>query len=119
MGLDHLNDSDSAADLAFTVFSSMVKALRKGLKDKSNEYNTNGPVNVALFFEAFIVPVAEEYQDYSDVWDLARDTKTELEKHLSMSKKADWGGDLENKKMHITAYNRMLKALNKFLDMPR
>lgn len=116
MGLNSVRNSDSASDLAYDAIGSMVKGLRKGLKEEGNEYNTNGPVNVALFFEAYIIPLAEEYQDYSDVWDLARDTKTELQAFRNKMKENDWGKDVTNKKMHIDAYNRMLKALNRFLE---
>lgn len=115
MGLDTLGESDHAADLAYVALGSMVKELRKGLKEKANEYNTSGPVNVALFFEAFILPAKDEFQSYSDVWDLARETKELLLEHKDRSKKSDWGGDDANKKMHIDAYNRMLRSLDKFL----
>ena len=115
MGLRHFNDSDMAADLASVAVSKMVNELRVGLKEKANEYNTNGPINVALFFEAFIVPLADEYKSYSDVWDLARDTKDLLEKHRNMSNKLRWD-DSANKKDHIGSYDRMIKSLDSFLS---
>jgi hypothetical protein len=56
MGLSCVCDSDAASDLAGNVFSGMVKTLRAGLKERGNEYNTDGPVNVALFIEEYLNP---------------------------------------------------------------
>ncbi len=40
--------SDSASDLASEAAGAMAKVLKKGMKDKGNEYNTPGYVNVAM-----------------------------------------------------------------------
>lgn len=48
-GLATYTDSDTAADLAFVAIRAMCKELRKGLKDKGNDWNTCGIDNVALF----------------------------------------------------------------------
>ncbi len=116
MGLGHLNDSDNAADLAFSVVNQMVERLREGLAEKGNAYNTKGPVNVALFFEAFILPLADEYRSYAEMWDLVRDTKDALKKRRDKSEVLNWDGDEQNKKEHLDAYDRMLGSLDEFLN---
>lgn len=113
MGLDCVNDSDRASDLAYTVFKAMAKELRKGLKEAGNEYNTNGVVNVALFIEEYLEPQNFHYQE--EVINLVKDTRTELEKHIHKSDTAEWDSE-KNKAWHMKAYNRMLKNLNKFLE---
>jgi len=116
MGLEHLNDSDMAADLASVVMDKMFKELKKGLKEKANEYNTNGAVNVALFFEAFILPVADEYKYCGEAFDVALSAKTTLEsQRANMKISLDWDDEV-NKKMHLDAYARMIKSLDRFLS---
>lgn len=113
MGLDCVNDSDRASDLAYTVFKAMAKELRKGLNDSGNEYNTNGVVNVALFIEQYMDPKDFHYED--EVISLVKDTKTALEEYISSMDGEEWD-DEKNKAWHMKAYNRMLKNLNKFLE---
>lgn len=116
MGLEHINDSDMAADLAYVVMDKMFKELKKGLKEKANEYNTSGPVNVALFYEAFILPVADEYKYRPEAFEVALSAKKMLEERRAMMKIAlDWD-DEANKKMHLDAYARMIKSLDRFLS---
>jgi hypothetical protein len=55
MGLDNYGESDHAANLADSVVSAVCKELKEGVKLRSNEYNTPGPINVALFAEAFLL----------------------------------------------------------------
>jgi hypothetical protein len=108
MGLKHWVDSDMAADLAANAEKALVKVLRKGLKEKGNEFNTPGPVNVALFLEATIKDA-----DYSD--DLSKlilDTIGLLEKLIVEFKQEKWD-DPSNKRMHMTALGRMVKNLKK------
>jgi hypothetical protein len=113
MGLNCVNDSDRAADLAYGVFKKMADELREGLKEVGNAYNTNGCVNVALFIEEYLDPNNFHYQE--GVINLVKDTRTELEKHIHKSDNAEWDTE-KNKNWHMKAYNRMLKNLNKFLE---
>ena len=48
MGLSSWAESDEAADVAYEVAITTAKILTKALKQKANEYNTPGYVNVAL-----------------------------------------------------------------------
>ena len=48
MGLSSWAESDEAADVAYDVAITTAKILTKALKQKANEYNTPGYVNVAL-----------------------------------------------------------------------
>ena len=54
-------DSDGAADLFYSVQKAAVKAivpvLKEGLKDKGNEWNTPGPLNVAMI-------LVEKFKDW-------------------------------------------------------
>lgn len=116
MGLSCVCDSDAASDLAYNVFKSMTDTLRKGLKERGNEFNTNGPVNVALFIEEYLN--AEDFSFNDDMISLVRETRTKLKDHIEKSKNAEWDCE-RNKKDHLTAYNRMLKNLDSFLSNVR
>src|SRR5574337_585422 len=74
MGLDSFGCSDMAFDLAHEVIDKMAEVLNEGLKNTANEYNTSGPINVSLFFEAFIIPVQEEYVGNEAIGELAKKT---------------------------------------------
>lgn len=106
MGLKHWVDSDSAADLTANAEKALVKVLRKGLKEKGNEYNTPGPVNVALFLEATIKNA--DYND--DLSKLILDTIGLLEKLIAATEREKWD-EARNKRMHLNAYRRMVKNL--------
>jgi hypothetical protein len=108
MGLKHWGESDMAADLAHHAEQSLVKVLRKGLKEKGNEYNTPGPINVALFLEATIKDA--HYND--ELSRLILDTIELLEKLIAKTKREKWNDD-SNKQMHMRAYRRMVRNLKK------
>lgn len=114
MGLDTYSDSDKAWDLSMVAINAMVDKLNEGLKEKGNSFNTKGPVNVALFFEAFIIPLEDEYSNNDQIVMLAKKTRDALKDIRNKSNELDWE-DENNKKDHIEAYDRMLKSLNKFL----
>jgi hypothetical protein len=46
--------SDNASDFAYTVSDKIGKAMLKELENESNEFNTPGCINVALFVEEIL-----------------------------------------------------------------
>jgi hypothetical protein len=114
MGLTCPCDSDNASELKFSVIKGIVKKLRKGLKQKTNEYNTQGPVNVVLVFEEIILPISNHLWVHEEMTKLASDTITELEKLIKQSKEAEWSNE-GNRQMHVKAYQRMIKSMNKHI----
>lgn len=118
MGLSNYVDSDNAADLAYTMQRAMAKELAKGLKEEGNCYNTAGPENVAMVFEAFIIPCREDYKYSDDITNIAVKTLEALQKKIDTDRKSDWD-DEGNRAMHINAYKRMAKALKGYIDHVR
>lgn len=57
MGLGSIAQSDEASDMAWSVVGDMAKKLEIASKKRTNEYNTPGYINVALFFQEIIVPL--------------------------------------------------------------
>ncbi len=98
-----------------------LNLLKKDLAKTGNEYNTSGPVNVAMIFNELIIPV-EYYQGYSGVNDLkklAERTAKKLTAEIKRTEKEDWGPDSDDddrKAMHLSEYRRLLKRLNKFVE---
>jgi hypothetical protein len=117
MGLKAWGESDLAAGATSSAIKALVKSLRESLKEKGNSYNTEGPVNVALFFEAFIVPLKDEYNEcyVDELYKLAEDTAKKLKKIIKQAEKADWD-DSGNKADHLQAYKRMLKSVEKIKE---
>jgi len=117
LGLKHMGDSDNAADLGHDVQEAMANVLLKRLGKTDNVYNTDGPIDVALVFEALIIPAMKSF-DCTKLYNLALETIKKLEEKFDDAKKGsveDWGSH-ENKKMHVNAYNRMLKSMKKFAN---
>lgn len=109
-----LNGSDMAADMASFATSAMVRVLRKELSNKANEYNTPGPVNVALFFEERLIPGGFGQDFHSDLTKLAEETLELLEQHYIACDGAEWD-DATHKNEHMGAYKRMINSMKKFI----
>jgi len=117
MGLSSWGESDSASDMIHGVMDAMAKALKQGLKDKGNQYNTDGITNVSLFYEGFLLPNKEEFAHYEGLIKIAKKTVTQMGYKIMEADKADWGEDSEeNKTMHLDAYKRMVASLNEFIQ---
>jgi hypothetical protein len=113
MGLQHFDESDNACSLTDTVINVMCDKLSKELNRKSNEFNTCGVVNVALFFEAFIVPNKSFcYLDNIKLDQLTTELINRLTKLIDDSEHSEWDC-LSNKRMHINAYKRMLRKIKR------
>ena len=115
-GLDSWVDSDNTFDMTSDIIEGMCESLNTHLKENSNSYNTCGAIDVALFFESFILPIKDEIEDMEFVTDLASETSQELKKLIEAYEKADWNGDEDNKNMHITSCKRMLSSLSQIYD---
>lgn len=107
MGLDHFNDSDSSSDFVYVVTNKIGELCEKELKDKGNPYNTSGDVNVALFAEAFLMTV--KLDDESSLHKAMVSCRDSLQKRLNGIEK---GEDWDDKKMHVSAFKRMIRNLN-------
>ena len=115
MGLEDYNDSDGAFDAAYSAIGAMVESLNNELDtNEGNEYNTCGIINVALFFEAFIIPY-EEFYGIDSLNNLAIKTLKKTEKKIEVDSKKDWDSK-SNKEMHLDAYNRMANSLRSFIE---
>lgn len=66
--------SDSASDAAYNLAKVITKQLRSELKDKGNDHNTPGVVNVA----AIIGEMLQEFNGSEELQALAREVKTKL-----------------------------------------
>lgn len=110
IGLGHWSDSDSAADFVFTVIETVTKLCKKELKDNGNTYNTNGAVNIALFAEEFLATHA--LQEGSDLYKILITTRDQIKEYLKTVKKQE---EWRDKNMHVIAYQRLIKSLNKII----
>jgi hypothetical protein len=113
-GLRNYGESDSASDLASEALEKFLKVLKKGIKDKGNEFNTNGITNCALIIEAFFSRNKKIYLN-DDFIEFILKLKEMLEKQIEEFKKDDTWSDEDNKKFHIKEHKRMLNSLNKIL----
>ena len=110
-----LYGSDAAADAYSWVSNdftkaanSAVKKLRKELKDMHNEYNTSGPVNVALILTESEAPLFFA-SDYPKFLEEAFDA---LGRYAEVSAEAEWD-DSDSKKRHLSSYRALLRKLAK------
>lgn len=107
MGLNGWEESDNAAAFDITLEEVLNKLITKELKDQSNSYNTCGAVNIALLIEDGRLSVAQfNKQNRLKLIELLK------EQILGVSDKSEWD-DEENRKMHLNAYKRMLKNVEK------
>lgn len=111
-----VNGSDFAADAAASLVDNMVKALKKSLQEEGNEYNTSGPVNVAMIFDEIIIP-STFFKDhnYDKLQEIAVITREKLqEEYIKVS--GIKTNDIANKKYHCNKYKSLLNRLDKFIN---
>lgn len=120
-GLRNCGDGDDAAGIVYTHVASLIKVLKTSLKEKGNEVNPSGAVNVGLFNEEFILPVAKRLS----LFDPDSLSKVLLEAHTKLlaeikegqaTTPSDWG-NRNNKRMHLRAYVRLAKKLEMTLKI--
>ena len=121
MGLDHVTDSDTASDLAADIGEALAKVLTeklgKALKRKCGTFNTSGPLNVARFFQDYIIPVRYMFgsQALEELKTLALATIDDLEHNIFVTKKNNdtaW----RSQQRYIREYRKMIESLNNFVD---
>jgi len=110
MGLDHWQESDMASGFVHEVLSGIVKQMNKEVKVRSNEFNSSGPENIALFAEAFILPTLKDHNwdSIDGLYAVLNKAKTEMEKTLFMAR-----GDKDCDVDIMRAYKRLHKSLAK------
>lgn len=116
MGLKHYIESDMASDFVMDIQDVIATLIKKQAKMKTNEYNTSGCVNVAMFNEAFILPVLRQRKAYFNlnIKSALKIAQTELVKELASANKLEKS---PNKTMHLKAYNRLLSNLTESLEL--
>lgn len=114
-GLEHWVCSDGAADMVADIEDALYRILNKELKNKGNELNTDGPTNVALYFEAFLLPTKDEWHSVK-LEKLAIKVIYLLENKVKMCESNSGWDSEKNRKYHIKSFKRLIKSLNKFLD---
>ena len=115
MGLKNWGAGDDAACTVHCIQDDMAKRLKVALKDKGNYCNPSGAVNVGLINESFIAPIAMQFRDADGLLEVLRKAHDSLADETVEAQKqsaAEWGG-ASNRRMHITAYKRLLKSLEK------
>lgn len=118
MGLSHWCDSDGAADFRCSLQDAEKKGpvaaravIRKEFKDRANEWNTDGFVNVSLVMESAgedtkysgITPDPAKFMTAKDFTTLVNGLKW-LIKSCGPEDESD-----QNTNMHREAFERMLK----------
>lgn len=116
MGLNAIGDSDMASDFVSGVMDKIAEECEKEIKNKANEYNTPGYVNITLFAEAYLMK--ESLYGDSRLIKVLKKVLAKLEAKLAkMNKEEDWDNRPgHGKKMHVKAYNRMISNLKKIID---
>ena len=110
MGLDHYGESDMASGFVGTIEDAVGKLCKKELKDRGNTFNTSGWVNIGLFAEVWLKDVTI-YEDSELYRSLVKARDLIKEDIKEMKKEDDWG----SKDMHLTAYGRIVKNLNRII----
>lgn len=109
MGLNGWGESDCAFDFDSEIGDLINNLIRKELKDKANCYNTCGAVNIALLIEAGRLSMAQ----------FDKENRTSLVKliqeRIAEVSEVGESNNEKNRKMHLKAYERMLKNINKKL----
>jgi len=81
MGLNHWVESDGAADFRYALIQSMLKMCKDEAVRKTNEYNTDGCINVALLLEDGTFDFLEGY-DFEKFGPVFDETNDQLERKI-------------------------------------
>lgn len=112
-GLENVVDSDNAADIVFCIEKNIKKLLSKELRSQSTEFNTGGPVSVALVFQDYLIP-SRFVGD--DMIELAKDTMDCLDELIDdIGSIDDWDGNVGNREYHLSCYKRLRKMLHIYI----
>ena len=106
-------DSDTAADTLSDVESAMARKLLKGLKERGNEFNTNGPENVAMMFDEYLIPAfGKDAYNHPAIVKVAEATLAAVEKQYQVRLNHRYTGDNEVIRLHV----RWIKRLQQFIE---
>ena len=121
-GMNHLQDSDRASDMAARVEDGIVKSLNAHLKDgfdETNCYNTDPYEDIGLFFKDIITPAAKSSGAFlvnDEMQEIARKALKGLNKKIKNAQKNKKEWDSENLKDHLGYWRSMIKALNYYIE---
>lgn len=93
--------SDNAADALGVLSIEIAKCLKKLAREKANEYNTSGPINVAMIVIEYLSKFSDVNHELTTV---VKDIIPMLQKELS-------AGDFEE---HDIAIKKLIKKLEAF-----
>lgn len=109
MGLNHWGESDNSSGFLFEIQEKLGKSLNalifQELKNRANNYNTPGEVNVSLLIEDGAIPVHLINNRNRDEIMLKLKDLIQLNKQVKPRDK--------NTLMHLKAYKRLLKNVKK------
>jgi len=98
--------SDTAADLFADACDKMAGILQAALKDKGNEYNTPGYINVGMIFDEFLMPFSGRSDRLSQV--------AKMTLHL-LQDEAQWAKKHKSDNVEQNAIvNKLITKLKKF-----
>lgn len=106
--------SDNAAAMLSNISQAVVKELKKEIKKKDNEFNTDGIVNVALFFEEVIIKAKNLFIYEDEIVALAKKTCEGLDNLIDEAKKVS-DTEWDSKDYHIKRYSELRKKIKKWI----
>lgn len=112
MSMKCATDSDTAADLLWSVGDGIEAKLRAELLEKHSDWNTPPEVNVALAFEEVILPAGGVLLVHDGLKKLAVTIKRKIKARMNKAIK-------RKRKEFVPDYRRMLKALSDYQKQGR
>lgn len=112
--------SDTAADMANDIGDILAKRLSKEMKLKENEFNTDGPDNVAMFFEEVICKSGSVFMFNENLENIADKVIEYLEARIKKIKEIQDDKDsYSDPDRFIRRYKQMNKCIKKWLNESR
>ena len=109
--------SDAAADMVFVVEKAILKVLKKELPEKGGGFNTDGVINVAMFFDE-VLCTSPYFCTYADdnLIAFAQKVIFKLEKYVIIGKDKKQWDDEANRIYHLDTWQRLLDRMKKFVQ---
>ena len=102
-----VGDSDVAMECLGDCQDVIIRILNRELKNKENEFNTDGIINVALVLDQLAG------KDLSFLTDYLETFLSKFEKYIQRETASDCWDDESNRSKHIRAYKGILKRLKR------
>ncbi len=109
--------SDRAADMAYDIGNILADRLSKELEEETNEYNTDGFTNTAMFFEEVICKSGSVFMSNDNLQDIADKIIEYLE--AIIKKIQDDKDSYSDPDRFIRRYKQMNKCIKKWLNESR